>query len=75
MGISVALLGLTEPIGILLSGLFFGYLKVGGQDMQLYDFAPEVIDVITSLIIYFSALSLVFQRWAVVVFRLKKEGP
>lgn len=71
MGISVALLGLTEPVGVFLSGLFFGYLKVGGQDMQLYDFAPEVIDVITSLIIYFSALSLVFQTWAIKVFRLK----
>ena len=73
MGISVALLGLTEPVGVLLAGLFFGYLKVGGQDMQLYDFAPEVIDVITSLIIYFSALSLVFGKWAVRLFRLGKE--
>ncbi|QVK20954.1 ABC transporter permease [Mycoplasmatota bacterium] len=74
MGISVALLGLTEPIGIFLSGLFFGYLKVGGQDMQLYDFAPEVIDVITALIIYCSALSLVFEKLAVKVFKLREEG-
>ena len=74
MGISVALLGLTEPIGIFFSGVFFGYLKVGGQEMQLYDFAPEVIDVITALIIYCSALSLVFEKLAIKIFKLREEG-
>ncbi len=75
MGISVALLGLKEPIGVFLAGLFFGYLIVGGQTMQLFDLAPEVIDVITGMIVYFSALSLVFESLAVKVFRkLTREG-
>ena len=44
-GISVALLGLSNPIGILFAGLFIGYITVGGNNMQLFDFAPEVIDI------------------------------
>ncbi len=74
MGISVALLGLKEPLGIFLAGLFFGYLQLGGQTMQLFDFAPEVIEVMTGMIVYFSALSLIFGKLAVRVFRLREEG-
>lgn len=69
MGISVALLGMKEPIGVFLAGLFFGYLKVGGQTMQLFDLAPEVIDVITGMIVYFSALSLAFEQLALKAYR------
>ena len=61
-GISVALLGLSNPIGILFAGLFIGYITVGGYNMQLFDFAPEVIDIIISAIIYRGALSLLFKN-------------
>lgn len=60
-GISVALLGLSNPIGILFAGLFIGYITVGGYNMQLFDFAPEVIDIIIAAIIYCGALSLLFK--------------
>lgn len=74
MGISVALLGLNHPIGVLLSGLFFGYLTIGGQKMQLFGLAPQVIDVITGMIVYFSALSFVFSKFAIKLFKIRKEG-
>lgn len=61
-GISVALLGQSHPIGILFSGLFIGYITVGGNNMQLFDFAPEVIDIIIAAIIYCGALSLLFKE-------------
>ena len=61
-GISVALLGQSNPIGILFSGLFIGYITVGGNNMQLFDFAPEVIDIIIAAIIYCGALSLLFKE-------------
>ncbi|MDD2283615.1 MAG: ABC transporter permease [Eubacteriales bacterium] len=61
-GISVALLGLSNPIGILFAGLFIGYITVGGDYMQLYDFAPEIIDIIVASIIYFSAFSLIVKN-------------
>lgn len=60
-GISVALLGLSNPIGILFAGIFIGHITVGGQNLQLLDFAPEAIDIIIAAIIYFGAFSLLFK--------------
>ena len=63
MGIPVALLGLSHPLGIILSALFIGYITQGGFYMQLYDFVPEIIDIIISSIIYFSAFALIIKRF------------
>lgn len=60
-GIPVALLGMSNPIGILFSGLFIGFLTVGGDYLQLYDYVPEVIDIIVASIIYFSAFALIIR--------------
>ncbi|MCL1913806.1 MAG: ABC transporter permease [Eubacteriaceae bacterium] len=62
-GIPVALLALNNPIGAVFSSLFISYLNVGGFNMQLYNFAPQVIEIIISIIIYFSAFSLVLKTW------------
>jgi simple sugar transport system permease protein len=62
-GIPVALLGLSNPIGILFAGLFIGYITVGGDYLQLFDFAPEVIDIILAAIIYFSAFALIIKSF------------
>ena len=35
-GISVALLGLSNPIGILFSGLFIGHITVGGYNIAAF---------------------------------------
>jgi len=60
-GISVALLGMSNPIGILFAGLFIGHITVGGNNTQLYNFVPEVIDIIISAIIYCGAFALLFK--------------
>lgn len=60
-GIPVALLGLSNPIGILISGIFISYISMGGFYMQLYDFVPEIIDIIIAFIIYFSSFALIVQ--------------
>jgi general nucleoside transport system permease protein len=60
-GISVALLGLSEPFGALAAALFLSYISQGGFNMQLFDFKNQIIDVIMASIIYFSALSVAFQ--------------
>ena len=57
-GISVALLGLSNPIGVLLAGLFIAYITAGGFYLQLLNFSTEIIDIIIAVIIYFSAFSL-----------------
>ena len=60
-GIPVALLGLNNPLGIIFSGLLVAYLNVGGTNMQLYKFAPQVIEIIIAVIIYFSAFALLIK--------------
>lgn len=60
-GIPVALLGLSNPIGIFFAALFISNITVGGFFLQRYNFVPEVINIITAAIIYFSAFSLAFK--------------
>ncbi len=61
-GIPVALLGLSNPIGVIFAGLFIAYLSQGGFYMQLYNFAPEIISIIISAIVYCSAFSLLIKQ-------------
>lgn len=61
-GIAISLLGLNEPIGVLLSAILIAYLKMGGQAIQTFGFAPELITMIISIILYISALSVLFSR-------------
>jgi len=62
-GIPVALLGLNNPIGIIFSGLLIAYLNVSGFNMQLYDFPPQIINIIIAVIIYFSAFALIVKNF------------
>lgn len=57
-GIPVALLALSNPIGVIFSAIFISHLTLGGNYLQTLNFMPEVIDVIIACIIYFSAFSL-----------------
>ena len=61
-GISVALLGVSSPIGVILSGLFIAYLTAGGFYLQLFHFSKEIIDIIVAVIIYFSAFALIIKK-------------
>jgi simple sugar transport system permease protein len=60
-GIPVALLALNNPIGVIFSSLLIAYLSVGGFTMQLYNFAPQIIEIIIAIIIYFSAFALILK--------------
>jgi len=62
-GISVALLGMSNPIGALFAGLFIAYITVGGLQMQLVGFVPEIINIITAVIIYCAAFSLMIRNF------------
>ena len=61
-GISVALLGVSNPIGVIFSGLFIAYLSAGGFYLQLFHFSKEIIDIIVAVIIYFSAFALIIKK-------------
>jgi simple sugar transport system permease protein len=60
-GIPIALIGLSNPIGIFLTGIFMSYLQISGDNLQLYDLPNEIIDIIISSIIYFSAFVVLFR--------------
>ncbi|MCU0104645.1 ABC transporter permease [Acholeplasma vituli] len=63
-GIAVALLGMSNPIGTIFSGFFLGYIESANQELQSWDFKREIIDIISASIIYFSAFTLYFQKYA-----------
>ena len=53
-GIAIALIGQLHPIGVVLSSLLFGALKVGSNSMELMTSVPSSIaDIIQGIIIIF----------------------
>lgn len=62
-GIPVALLAMNNPIGCIFSAFFLAYLQVSGFYMQSYGYTAEIVDIITSVIIYFSAFSLIISEY------------
>lgn len=61
-GIAVALLGASNPIGIIFSASFISLLQRGGTAANLYGFKPEIIDIVISVIIYFSAFATLMRE-------------
>lgn len=74
-GISVALFGQSNPIGIFFAGLFIAHLRVAGTNLQLSGYVPELVDIITSSIIYFGAFTLLFKGAIIkIARRFRKEN-
>jgi simple sugar transport system permease protein len=62
-GIAVALLGASNPIGVVFSALFFGILQSGKGFMNaMTNVPPEIADTIIAVIIYFTATSVLFRK-------------
>lgn len=62
-GIAVALLGSSNPIGIVFSALFISLIQRGGTLASLFGYKPEIIDVVIAVIIYFSAFSAIMSAY------------
>lgn len=60
-GISVALLASSNPIGAIFSALFISHITTGGGFMNASIFPPEIADIISGIIIYLCAFSLLFR--------------
>lgn len=55
IGIAVALMGRSHPVGVLLAALLFGFLYQGGAELPLWTTIPrELITVIQALVILFT---------------------
>ncbi|MEG1720637.1 MAG: ABC transporter permease, partial [Pseudoflavonifractor sp.] len=62
-GIPAALLAASNPIGVIFSALFISHITMGGSYMPTQYFTKEIADVITGVIIYLCAFSLLFSNW------------
>jgi general nucleoside transport system permease protein len=70
--ITVALLGQSNPIGIMLAAILFGAMRAGAALMQIKAGVPvELVDVVQSIILLFLVASVVFRR----LFRLRGAKP
>ena len=56
-GIAVTMLASNNPLGCILSGFFLAYLTQSGSFMQAAGYSPEIVKIITSVVVYCSALS------------------
>lgn len=55
-GISVALVGGAQSIGVLLAGLLFGLFKAASGNLQLFQIPKEISELIQAIIIYLVAI-------------------
>lgn len=52
-GMAVSLLGINNPLGIILAALLFGGLSTGAPTMKLAKIPPEIINIVVGIIIFF----------------------
>jgi general nucleoside transport system permease protein len=70
-GITVALLGRADPVGIMFSAILLGAMRAGAPLMQIEAQVPvEIIDVIQGVILIFLAAEIVVRR----IFRLRTQA-
>lgn len=63
-GITVALIASSNPIGCIVSGLFYGAMKYGGSKLNLVGAPKEVLDIIMGTIVLCIAITHVFKYFA-----------
>lgn len=71
-GITVALIGATNPIGCIFSGIFYGAMKYGGNKLTTVDVPAEVVSIIMGCIIIFIAITPVFRNLFENILKSKK---
>ncbi len=71
-GITVALIGGSNPLGCIFSGLFYGAMKYGGSKLSLVKAPSEVVDIIMGCVVLLIAIAHVFKHF--VLKAAKKEG-
>ena len=61
-GIVVALIGCSNPFGVLVAGLFYGALIYGGSKLNLVGVPTQLINVIVGTVVFFISISILFER-------------
>lgn len=60
-GIVVALIGVSNPFGVLVAGLFYGALTFGGGKLNLVGAPTQVVDIIVGTVVFFIAIACIFE--------------
>lgn len=60
-GIVVALIGVSNPLGVFIAGLFYGALTYGGGKLTLVGAPTQVVDIIVGTVVFFIAISCIFE--------------
>ena len=61
-GIVVALIGCSNPFGVLIAGIFYGALTFGGSKLNLVGAPTQLINVIVGTVVFFIAISIIFEN-------------
>ena len=60
-GIVVALIGCSNPFGVLIAGIFYGGLIYGGSKLNLVGAPTQLISVIVGTVVFFISISVIFR--------------
>lgn len=60
-GITVALIGSSNPIGCIVSGIFYGAMKFGGSKLTMVKAPSEVVNIIMGCVVIFIAIAHIFK--------------
>lgn len=72
-GITVALLANCNPLGCIFSAIFLSWVNLGGNAMQSQGYATEATEIMTSVIVYLAAFSLLLRTWLTKLLSRKKN--
>ena len=61
-GIVVALIGCSNPFGVLVAGIFYGALMYGGSKLNLVGAPTQLINVIVGTVVFFISISVIFEN-------------
>ena len=74
-GIVVALIGCSNPFGVLIAGVFYGALTFGGSKLNLVGAPTQLINVIVGTVVFFIAISIIFTRLKFLKRKTEKPKP
>lgn len=72
-GIVVALMGCSNPFGVLIAAFFYGALIYGGNKLNLVGAPTQLVNVIIGTVVLFIAVSVIFQRLKYIQFKKQLE--
>ncbi len=70
-GITVALIGSSNPIGCIFSGMFYGAMKYGGSKLSMVKAPSEVVDIIMGCVVLLIAIAHVFKHFVLKAAKLE----